>query len=1183
MLFRYPDDTRADRPFELNTVQIRPKQAYVFWLNSAQRTLDEFNRRHMSTLVPGQISEVTGNIPAFSNSEARGIVIVDNESGIELVQASYRGTDISAGFGVHFGLPSPGGVEQSVFLSMGPATPGVIFDEQATSSSPLSEPISNVRISQFMYDAPAADDGKEFISIKNYDHAPIDLSGFMIGDGIFQGEGEGMAKFPEGTIIEPGQELFLCQSGLIFKAVYGAIPDFEFPWFGKDRLYNDPDVPTLIDANWSTGTIRLGNGGDKLLLMDRYYRVVDFVPYLQNLTYREIVYRGSTARADGNGHSIQRISLSSNLTAAFQAAPVRRPIRRIETPPSQSLLITEFLYTPYFDEGTNEYVEISNITGQAIDLSGYYFGNKVEENGVANKAMYQFPQGAVLPPYTPALIARNARAVKTLYGVTPDYEMEATMDNVPKLIPNCSWGCGSFQMANGGDAIILLDADKKLVDAALFKNALCYGLTAHPGVSAKGHSLERVSAIDTKNPSRDFVEQPNPTPKKMLFGPNGAPELIPFPEVKEFVLDTKEAASTLAALPTLIDSSFGMPASLPENTASFLIKVDSHRGELLAINRHSLLSDTLDEIKDKRLPLIELDKATLVPAVHTLLKQKQIDDCVIISTQVSIIQSMRTLYSGYAGALRVTSSYLQNHSLADVIRAVRRSTCFTAILPATAVTAETVRFFRNRAVTIWASGAENELAIQQLIASGIAGIETAYPLTAARALNAFQTKDSLIQQPLLIAHRGVNSLAPENTMPAIELAYERGIEAVEIDIMVSKDGVPVVIHDYTVNRTTDGSGYVVDMTVAELKQLTANKTDNPEWEDIYAQYPNVTIPTLEEVFAYIKGKELILSLEIKTNGLEAQVAQLIDQYDVAAQVYLSGFNPVVMSAIQALNPEVGALHILSGLGPYEMTALQHAEKTARQMIRRGMFTMPGDDALTPELIRFAKHRGLPLVGGTTNSRASIQSKKRRGITMIYSDYPQWNEQMPLQVNQVPAHLVLFEGESIHLDDYEATVQYRPNTNKPLSGGFRLLGEDHAVAAITTTRITAQSAGTQLFHLYHEYQPFNYRTSDGAALLPDRWRMFSNPVQLTVIKENQLSAKLLLEALWRARRSINTKSYLLLSFQASTILFLEKTGSKRYRQELKQFRSLIRKQVDQHQISLTLFDELDALSRKLVEL
>ncbi|WP_054708183.1 glycerophosphodiester phosphodiesterase family protein [Bacillus sp. JCM 19041] len=473
--------------------------------------------------------------------------------------------------------------------------------------------------------------------------------------------------------------------------------------------------------------------------------------------------------------------------------------------------------------------------------------------------------------------------------------------------------------------------------------------------------------------------------------------------------------------------------------------------------------------------------------------------------------------------------------------------------------------------------------LQHLIACGIAGIETAHPQTAARALNAFQTKDSLTQQPLLIAHRGVNSLAPENTMPAIELAYDLGIEAVEIDIMVSKDGVPVVIHDYTVNRTTEGSGYVVDMTVAELKQLTANKTDNPDWEDIYAQYPDVTIPTLEEVFVYIQGKELILSLEIKTNGLEAQVAQLIDQYDVAAQVYLSGFNPVVMAAIQAHNPEVGAMHILSGLGPYEMTALQHAEKTARQLIRRGMFSMPGDDALTPELIRFAKHRGLPLVGGTTNSRASIQSKKRRGITMMYSDYPQWNEQMPLQVNQVPSHLVLLEGESINLADYEATVQYRPNTNKPLTGGFSLLGENHAVATITTTVITAQSAGTQLFHLYHEYQPFNHRTSDGAALLPDRWRMFSNPVNLTVIKEDQLSAKLLLEALWHALQSINTKPYLLLSFQASTVYFLEKTGSKRYRQELEQFRSLNRKQFDQQLITRSLFDELEALSSRLLDL
>ncbi|MCY1103513.1 glycerophosphodiester phosphodiesterase family protein [Shouchella clausii] len=1176
LLFRYPEDSRDDRPFELETITILPKQAHVFWLNTSGQTLEAFNRRYMSQLSSSQVSEVSGNIPAFSNSEARAVVIVDNLSGQEVVQASYQATDISGGFGVHFALPPAGSTEQTVFLPMSPATPGTVYAEQSLQTGALDTPIPKVVISQYMYDAPAADDGKEFVAIKNVEDKTVDLSGFKIGDALFLGEGEGMAQFPDGTLIHPGQELFLSQSSFIFKAIYGAVPDFEFPWFSTNRLYDDPDVPTMLDANWSTGEIRLANNGDKLLLMDRHNRIVDFVPYLQDITYRGKQYRGVTARADGNGQSIHRISQSSDLRTAFRAGPIQRPPKRIPVSPSKLLLITEFMYTPYFDEGTNEYVEIANITGETIDISGFYFGNKVEENGVANKAMYNFPEGAMLAPYSAALIARNAQAVKKLYGVTADFEMEETIDSVPKLLPNCDWGCGNFQMANGGDAVVLLNRDKELVDAVVFKNALCMGLSSHPGVFAKGHSLERVSAIDTKNPAVDFVEQPHPTPGKLLFGPNGDPTLVPRPTIKEEVLEVSEPKTALVASPTIIDSSTGMPDALPANVPSILIKAEWRNGSLVASNRGVLLGEALDTVKQKMLPMIEINEHFLVPYVHQLLKTKGIDDVFILSRQASIIEAMRTWNNEYRGALRLSGQTLPKKKRDDAIRAIRQCQCFTILVQAEALSAEIIHYFRSRAITIWAYGANSELAIHRLAAIGVQGIETPIPEKAVAALQAYQLENSTNQQPLLIAHRGVCSLAPENTMPAIELAAELGIEAVEIDIMMSKDGIPVVIHDYTVDRTTDGSGYVRDLTLAQLKQLTANRTDNSEWEERYKLYPDAKIPTLEEVLVYAKEKELILSIEIKTDGLEKQVADLIRQYEMEPHVYLSGFNPVVMAAIQAHHPAIGAMHILAGLSPHGMTALQFAEKTARHLTKLGMFSMPGDGTMTQALLSYAKHRGIPLVGGTSNSKASIQVKKKRGVTMIYSDYPQWSDQMPICVNPIPLYKVVKEGDVLNLAEMGATVHERSGVASTLRGGIRIIGENDGVAYTDGSSLTALKAGETLFHLYHEYEPFNYETEGDPAKLPDKWRMYSNPVRLVVLNKADLSAKRLVEVVQRYRQDMTVIAYAsLLSLCQVTFLFEKWRAYQLAKRSIEQMETALMKYVAAGHLTVEAFDAFQA--------
>jgi glycerophosphoryl diester phosphodiesterase len=158
---------------------------------------------------------------------------------------------------------------------------------------------------------------------------------------------------------------------------------------------------------------------------------------------------------------------------------------------------------------------------------------------------------------------------------------------------------------------------------------------------------------------------------------------------------------------------------------------------------------------------------------------------------------------------------------------------------------------------------------------------------------------------LNIAHRGASSVAPANTLSAFEKAAALGADGIEFDVHLSADGVPVVIHDATVDASTDGSGPVASLTLAQLKRLDAGAYFSP-------QFAGETLPTLEEVLAAF-GSRLLLNVELKSvslrdNGLEQVVLAQIAQHDLSEQVLISSFNPFALRRVKRLAP-----HILTGL------------------------------------------------------------------------------------------------------------------------------------------------------------------------------------------------------------------------------------------------------------------------------
>ncbi len=169
-----------------------------------------------------------------------------------------------------------------------------------------------------------------------------------------------------------------------------------------------------------------------------------------------------------------------------------------------------------------------------------------------------------------------------------------------------------------------------------------------------------------------------------------------------------------------------------------------------------------------------------------------------------------------------------------------------------------------------------------------------------------------MKRPLVLGHRGASAEAPENTLASFHLARQQGADGIELDVTVCRDKVPVVIHDDTVDRTTNGHGRVAEMTVLELKQLNAGSWKGNEFD-------GQSIPLLADVLDDLSGwlhplvpahnPPAVINIEIKGMGLhsvgvEREVVNLLSQKNAEDAVIISSFNPLALIRIKALNPNL---------------------------------------------------------------------------------------------------------------------------------------------------------------------------------------------------------------------------------------------------------------------------------------
>lgn len=241
--------------------------------------------------------------------------------------------------------------------------------------------------------------------------------------------------------------------------------------------------------------------------------------------------------------------------------------------------------------------------------------------------------------------------------------------------------------------------------------------------------------------------------------------------------------------------------------------------------------------------------------------------------------------------------------------------------------------------------------------------------------------------PLVIAHRGGAGLWPENTLHAFENARALVVDVIETDVRSTSDGVLVVIHDATVERTTDGNGRVSEMTLAELKKLDAGFRWSPDGGKTFPlRGRGITIPTLEEVFNALPQMQFNIEPKQETPSIIEPLCRLLRKHEMTKKVVVGAFNSAVLNQFRRACPEVITSASADEVGKFLALQTGVPFAPAVRALQVPEF-VGGRRLLTQKFVEDAHSRNLKVHAWTVNETEDMRRLLEMKVDGIITDYP----------------------------------------------------------------------------------------------------------------------------------------------------------------------------------------------------
>ncbi|SHK62681.1 glycerophosphoryl diester phosphodiesterase [Hespellia stercorisuis DSM 15480] len=233
-----------------------------------------------------------------------------------------------------------------------------------------------------------------------------------------------------------------------------------------------------------------------------------------------------------------------------------------------------------------------------------------------------------------------------------------------------------------------------------------------------------------------------------------------------------------------------------------------------------------------------------------------------------------------------------------------------------------------------------------------------------------------MRQTEIFAHRGASHYAPENTIEAFSLAKEQGADGVELDVQLTKDGQVVVIHDETIDRVSDGSGFVKDHTLEELKTFS--------FHNHMEQFRGAKIPTLKEVLELLKPFGMKVNIELKTGiywypGIEEKTLKIVQDCGMESRVIYSSFNHYSIQRVRELKPEAETAYLF---GDVMLQVEEYAKKTGVKGLHPALYHVK-----MAEFLREYLESGLAVRVWTVNEPEDMKLLMDAGVTALITNKP----------------------------------------------------------------------------------------------------------------------------------------------------------------------------------------------------
>lgn len=456
--------------------------------------------------------------------------------------------------------------------------------------------------------------------------------------------------------------------------------------------------------------------------------------------------------------------------------------------------------------------------------------------------------------------------------------------------------------------------------------------------------------------------------------------------------DVRVPASNVSAAPVLVTEIEDREAlaALGKNSPAVAIftytDLEGQKGVVLGYGENGLDLEepgaVVEKLDGKIIPAFRIASEEAADALAAFAAEYDLRDAYVLSDDLALVRRVKDKWSHFHGAIDY-SSY-SGSSFEAVRDAAVSAGARVVILPGYSMTRSVVKYLEDKYLSAWVSVDNNEASNVAAINCGVLGLVTTDRALSEACLTKFYAKNTLVLHPNVIGHRGVPSVAQENSLAGCIQAYEYGADMVENDIHLTADKVLYVMHDSTIDRTTTGTGTITSMTSKMLAQYQIKTIDT---------LPGEPIPTLEDYFKQFKGNGKTIVIELKSNNLNVAkpLADLITQYDILEQIVVISFYPEVITEVRKYLPGISGAALdnkialsedaVADVLPQVLTLVERYETAFSPSYASGK--------LEKKLVNALLARGVTTWAWTVNQQADFDSYFVAGTRGITTNYSQW--------------------------------------------------------------------------------------------------------------------------------------------------------------------------------------------------